>query len=775
MYAPGFQGQGQFATNPPPRPAALRVKLTNRERGLYSSLFQRADPESTGKVEGRVAAEFFRKSALPVDVLREVWNLSVPNGEAFLDRDRFYVAMRLIALGQQGKPVTPESIVNNVEVDLPQFTFQSAVPETAESFEMSADDKVKFESIFNNNSGGRSSLTGLEARTLFERTGVGYEDLARIWGMADPRDTGQLTRNQFIVAMQLIVKVKQRVRLPDVLPACLQAILAAPAAAQQPPAPKSEPFAEFQAFSAGPPAPTGFGVNPPPPQGFGMIPPASQPGLASFGTNPSPQAGFVVNPAIPSYPANFSNNSAFATSPPAPVNPPAKKPVPDPPKRAEAFDSFGDSAFNPPPKPSQDPPFAKPAAREAPSFAEPLEMAPPKRKPEAKKEPAFGFEDPPMQPEPRAKAANLSAEDPIIKELLKTIRTLEARMEDLTDQLTEMKADSTQTRDALKRVEDVAKDGKKQQDQTLAGVEAVLKEVRASRQSSLDSTEQAKALHSQIAESAAAMAGFKSQCEETLKQHTMVSMSIQAFFQQIATLQARGQPGKPQQSVPEVPRQEPPKQVEQRPPPPPEPVRQPPPQLSDSRPQMEPMRAERQPAAPLRVEEAKQSSGKQSPFATGNVDVGFDVSQARAKPPNPSDFAVEEPRSKASSGFDFGLPEQKPRNAAPPKNFGFDELEPKPRSAAPPKDFGFDEPEQRPINAAPPKNFGFDEPEQKPRSAAPPKNFGFDESEQKPRNAGPPKNFGFDEPFKPPVKSKNGDFDFESPPKDPKSGFDFDF
>lgn len=720
MYGQGFQAHSQFATNPPPRPTALRVKLTNRERGLYSSLFQRADPESTGKVEGRVAAEFFRKSALPVDVLREVWNLSVPNGEGFLDRDRFYVAMRLIALGQQGKPITAESIVNNVEVDLPQFTFQSAVPETAESFEISAEDKAKFESIFNNNSGGRSSLTGLEARTLLERTGVSLEDLARIWGMADPRDTGQLTRNQFVVAMQLIVKVRQRVRLPDVLPACLQAVLAEPLTAQQPPAPKSEPFAEFQAFAAGPPASAGFGVNLPANQsgpagfgmnspanqpGFGMNLPASQPGAVSFGMNPpANQPGFGVNPAGPSYAANYSSNSSFATSPPAPVNPPAKKPVPDPPKRAEAFDGFGDpGSFNPPPKLSQEPSFAKPPARDpAPSFAEPPEMAPPKRKAEAKKEPAFGFDDAPMQPEPRAKAANLSAEDPIIKELLKTIRTLEARMEDLTDQLAELKTDSAQMKEALKRAEDVAKEGKKQQDQTLAAVDSVFKEVRSSRQSSLDSTEQAKALNSQIAESAAAMAGFKSQCEETLKQHQMVSMSIQAFFQQIATLQARGQPGKPQ-TVPEAPRQEPPRQVEQRPPPPPEPVRQLPPQLADPRPQMEPMRAERQPVAPPRTEEAKQSSGKQSPFATGNLDAGFDVPRTRSKPLNPADFSQEEPRGKAASGFDFGLPEQRPRNAAPPKDFAFDES------------------------------------------------------------------------FKPPAKSKNGDFDFESPPKDAKSGFDFEF
>ncbi len=60
-----------------------------------------------------MAAEFFRKSSLPVDMLRDVWSLSTPNGEAFLDRERFYVAMRLIALAQHGKPATAESMANN--------------------------------------------------------------------------------------------------------------------------------------------------------------------------------------------------------------------------------------------------------------------------------------------------------------------------------------------------------------------------------------------------------------------------------------------------------------------------------------------------------------------------------------------------------------------------------------------------------------------------------------------------------------------------------------
>ena len=696
MYNPGYQAPSPYATNPS-RPPPLRVKLSNKEKGIYSALFQRADPESSGKVDGSTAVEFFRKSGLPNNVLRDVWNISVPNGEGFLDRERFYVALRLIALAQQGKPCTTEAIMSNIEADVPTLSFQNSPSDSVEVFEIAPEERAKFESIFNNNCGQKGFLTGLEARSLFERTGVGIDDLARIWGMADPRDTGQLTRNQFVVAMQLIVKVRQRVRIPDVLPASLQAILNGPvSAAMPPPAPKPEPFGEFGGVP--PSNPSGYGVPNPP--NFPGNPPAGP--SYNFTTNINP-SGFNANPGSgfagsqqpqPAFNTGFGNNPAFATGPPAAPsfgvnpspNPVAKRPEPQQPaKRMDAFDDFGEApGFMSPPKPALEvrpPAPIKPSVSPRMEPSEPPMMPPkPQWKPEeVKKEPAFGFDEPAKPPvEIRAKP---SGEDPVMKELLKSVRTIEARMEDLTDQIEDLKKDYKSVKESLIRVEEITKDGKKQRDLTIAMVEEVLKEARNSHSEGPDNS---KLLTKQITEGVNAMAGFKSQCEETLKQHQMVSAYMQQFFQQIAALQARGPPQRQQQAGVEAP-----------------PVRQ---QMPEQRPQME-MRPDPPPVKPVEIRAVPQivepvlapqkpveevkfpvNSSKQSPFNTGNV-------EPRSRPKQQSgEFNFDEPKQ-ASSGFDFSPVEQKGRQ--PPlvpkiKKDDFD-FESPPKDSKPGFDFDFDE------------------------------------------------------------------------------------
>ena len=64
---------------------------------------------------------FFKRSGLPVDLLKNIWMISARTSNEYLTRDEFYVALRLIAYAQNGIQPNEDSIKFNIEVDLPKF------------------------------------------------------------------------------------------------------------------------------------------------------------------------------------------------------------------------------------------------------------------------------------------------------------------------------------------------------------------------------------------------------------------------------------------------------------------------------------------------------------------------------------------------------------------------------------------------------------------------------------------------------------------------------
>lgn len=224
---------------PVPKPP-LRVKLTPRERGSYNILLSQADPDGHNRVEGPQAVEFLKRSGLPTDVLRNIWNISTPEGESYLDRERFYVAMRLIALAQEGKSVSEQSIYDDIAAGIPKFQSNVVVKD---KWDIENAEKEKYVRMFNSLSGGKGYLDTNEAINVFRETGVKSEYLKKIWNLSDPGDTGEFKENQFIVALHLASRVKNLSEpVPDELPAPLKKIMSAKP--PEPEKPKTEAFAD---------------------------------------------------------------------------------------------------------------------------------------------------------------------------------------------------------------------------------------------------------------------------------------------------------------------------------------------------------------------------------------------------------------------------------------------------------------------------------------------------------------------------------------------------
>jgi hypothetical protein len=58
--------------------------LTQQERAFYQYLFDYIDTKKEGKVGGREAVMFFKKSGLPVENLKKIWQISAKTTNEYL-------------------------------------------------------------------------------------------------------------------------------------------------------------------------------------------------------------------------------------------------------------------------------------------------------------------------------------------------------------------------------------------------------------------------------------------------------------------------------------------------------------------------------------------------------------------------------------------------------------------------------------------------------------------------------------------------------------------
>ncbi|KAL6071610.1 Epidermal growth factor receptor pathway substrate 15 like 1 [Balamuthia mandrillaris] len=255
--------------------------LLPQEKEHYDALFLLADGDKDGRI-GPADAQFLLQFGLEKKKLSEIWQLADSQRKGSLDREAFYIALRLISLARQGKPLTapqhappffaPE--VTTVGINAPGSNsgapLSNSKPASEEDWVISPQERAKFTEIFEKADEKKTGfVTGAHARDLFSRSGLDRGDLGKIWTLSDQNKDGRLDKEEFIIAMYLInARLKGRT-LPDVLPASIlnsgssPSTMAAPLSGGAP--------LGFQ------PSPLSQGAGGAPPGSWGAAPPSSLP------------------------------------------------------------------------------------------------------------------------------------------------------------------------------------------------------------------------------------------------------------------------------------------------------------------------------------------------------------------------------------------------------------------------------------------------------------------------------------------------------------------
>uniref|UniRef100_A0A4W4G930 Epidermal growth factor receptor pathway substrate 15-like 1a n=1 Tax=Electrophorus electricus TaxID=8005 RepID=A0A4W4G930_ELEEL len=217
------------------------------EKSKFDCIFESLTPVN-GLLSGEKVKPVLMNSKLPVDVLGKVWDLSDIDKDGHLDKDEFAVAMHLVYRALEKEPVpsvlasslippskrkksagplpgmapvlpgsppppkdslrsTPShgsmNSLNSAGSLSPKHTLKST--QHSVNWVVPAADRGRYDDIFLKTDADLDGfVSGQEVKEIFMQSGLPQSILAHIWALADTRQIGKLTREQFALAMHLI-------------------------------------------------------------------------------------------------------------------------------------------------------------------------------------------------------------------------------------------------------------------------------------------------------------------------------------------------------------------------------------------------------------------------------------------------------------------------------------------------------------------------------------------------------------------------------------------
>uniref|UniRef100_A0A8C2WBQ8 Epidermal growth factor receptor pathway substrate 15 like 1 n=1 Tax=Cyclopterus lumpus TaxID=8103 RepID=A0A8C2WBQ8_CYCLU len=172
--------------------------------------YRQVDPGNTGRVGPTEAALFLKKSGLPDVTLGKIWDLADPDGKGYLDKQGFYVALRLVACAQSGQEVSLSSL--NLTIPPPSLRYVTAIFQ---------EEKSKFDGIFESLAPVNGLLSGEKVKPVLINSKLPLDILGKVWDLSDIDKDGHLDRDEFAVAMHLVYRALEKEPVPTLLPSAL--------------------------------------------------------------------------------------------------------------------------------------------------------------------------------------------------------------------------------------------------------------------------------------------------------------------------------------------------------------------------------------------------------------------------------------------------------------------------------------------------------------------------------------------------------------------------
>ncbi|XP_029904722.1 epidermal growth factor receptor substrate 15 isoform X2 [Myripristis murdjan] len=202
---------------------AATLSLTQLSSGnpIYDKYYRQVDPTGSGRVAAADAALFLKRSGLADLVLGKIWDLADSERKGCLNKQQFFIALRLVACAQNGLEVALKSL--NLAVPPPKFhdTSSPLLPGGVAidiPWVVKAEEKMKFDAIFDSLGPVGGMLTGEKVKPVLLNSKLPVDVLGRVWELSDLDRDGMLDKDEFAVAMYLVYRALEGEPVPMSLP-----------------------------------------------------------------------------------------------------------------------------------------------------------------------------------------------------------------------------------------------------------------------------------------------------------------------------------------------------------------------------------------------------------------------------------------------------------------------------------------------------------------------------------------------------------------------------
>ncbi|KAK9737454.1 Cytoskeletal-regulatory complex EF hand [Popillia japonica] len=209
------------------------TQVAGNHSAIYEAYYNFVDPNGSGTVGAMEAARFLKRSGLSDIVLSRVWDLSDPGGRGCLDKAGMFVALKLVALAQQGRDIN----LANLNMDLPppkmgdiplpkpakpplpsNTPLITSLPPTAVDWTIKSTEREKYESLFESLQPLNGYIPGNKVKGVLMDSKLPLDTLGKIWDLADQDKDGMLDKHEFVAAMHLVYKALEKYAIPSTLP-----------------------------------------------------------------------------------------------------------------------------------------------------------------------------------------------------------------------------------------------------------------------------------------------------------------------------------------------------------------------------------------------------------------------------------------------------------------------------------------------------------------------------------------------------------------------------
>ena len=184
----------------------LKVNLTEDEEIYYYNLFESLDTKNKGKLDSKEAAAFMKKSNLSKEILTNIWLIASQKSINHIEREEFYVGLRLIALAQNNLPYDVENIEKNTPIPpLPSFKYKIKDNDRI-IYKISENNKNQYKRLFDTSKDKETDTTIIarKAINIWKSTNATDDFIRQIASVLTPLEQkGHFNLKEFQVATYL--------------------------------------------------------------------------------------------------------------------------------------------------------------------------------------------------------------------------------------------------------------------------------------------------------------------------------------------------------------------------------------------------------------------------------------------------------------------------------------------------------------------------------------------------------------------------------------------